>query len=101
MSSTAATPSVASSSSCGRLECSESMPRVLQPHFVVICLSALVVGLLGAVLVASPPVGPGPGHDAVERGGDQVCQETLDLAQRDWDEAAARACGAIAEVTAR
>ncbi|GLY71080.1 hypothetical protein Atai01_76990 [Amycolatopsis taiwanensis] len=56
---------------------------VLQPHFVVISLSALVVGLLGAVLVASTPLGPGPGHGAVEWGGDQVCQETFDLAQRD------------------
>jgi hypothetical protein len=74
---------------------------VLQSHFVMLGVSALVVGLLGAVLVASAPVGPGPGHDAVDRRGDQVCQETLGFAQREWDEAAARAFGAIAAVTAR
>ncbi|PKW14485.1 hypothetical protein A8926_2105 [Saccharopolyspora spinosa] len=74
---------------------------VLQPHFVVFGLSALVVGLSGAVLVTSAPVRPGPGHDTVGQGGDQVCQETLDLAQRDWDEAVARAFGAITAVMAR
>ena len=33
--------------------------------------------------------------------GDQVCQETADLAEREADEAAARAFGALAAVTAR
>lgn len=64
-------------------------------------VSSLVVGLPGAVLVASAPVGPGPGQGALVDGGGQVCQETLDLAKRDWNEAAARAFGAIAAVTAR
>jgi hypothetical protein len=68
---------------------------------VILGVSALVVGLLGAVLVASAPEGPGPGRSAVGDGGDQVCQETLGLAQREWDEAAARTFGAIAAVTAR
>jgi hypothetical protein len=68
---------------------------------VIFGASSLVVGLSGAVLVASAPVGPGPGHGAGGDGGDQVCQETLGLAQREWDEAAARAFGAIAAVTAR
>jgi hypothetical protein len=74
---------------------------ILQQHFVIFGASSLVVGLFGAVLVAPSPVGPGPGHGALGNGGDQVCQETLDLAKRDWDEAAARAFGAIAAVTAR
>jgi hypothetical protein len=64
-------------------------------------VSSLVVSLFGPVLMASAPVGAGPGHGAGGDGGDQVCQETLDLAQRDWDEAAARAFGAIAAVTER
>jgi hypothetical protein len=68
----------------------------------VICgVSPLVVGLFGAILVASAPVGPGPGHSASGDGGGQVCQETLDLAECDRDKAAARAFGAIAAVTAR
>jgi hypothetical protein len=74
---------------------------VLQQHFVILGVSVLVVGVLGAILVASAPVGPRPGDGAVGDGGDQVCQETLGLAQREWDEAAARAFGAIAAVTAR
>jgi hypothetical protein len=73
----------------------------LQPHFVVFRLSAQVVGLPRAVLVTSTPARPSPGHDAVEWGDDQVYQKKFDLAERDWDEAAARAFGAIAAVTAR
>jgi len=34
-------------------------------------------------------------------GGDQVCQETADLAERERDEAAARTFGAVAAVTLR
>lgn len=74
---------------------------VLQPHVVMFGASALVVGLLDAVLVTSPPVGPGPGHDTLGHGGDQVCQASPDLAQCERDETAARAFGAIAAVTAR
>ena len=74
---------------------------VLQPHLVIFAASSLVVGLSGAVLVASPPAVPGPGHGMAERDGDQVCQKTFDLAQCDWDEAAARAFGAITAVMAR
>ena len=57
--------------------------------------------VLAFVLVASSPVGPGPGGGAARGGGDQVSQETADLAERDRDEAAARAFGAVAAVTAR
>ena len=53
----------------------------------------------GAVLVVSSPGGPGPGGGAAGDLGDQVCQETADLAERDRDEAAARAFGAFAAVT--
>ena len=74
---------------------------VLQQYFVIYCLSSLVVAGSGAVLVASSPVGPGPGGGAGGDGRDQVCQETADLAERDRDEAAARAFGAVAAVTAR
>lgn len=74
---------------------------VLQPHFVVFGLSSLVVAGFRAVLVAPAPVGPGPLAAAVVAGGDQVCQETLDLAKCERYEAAARAFGAIAAVTAR
>jgi hypothetical protein len=74
---------------------------VLQQHFVTQTLSSLVVGLPGAVLVPSAPQGPRPGHGAVGDDGDQVCQETLDLAERDRDKAAARAFGAVAAVTER
>jgi hypothetical protein len=81
--------------------CPDATRLVLQQHFVILGVSALVVGLSGAVLVASAPEGPRPGRSAVGDGGDQVCQETLGLAQREWDEAAARAFGAIAAVTAR
>jgi hypothetical protein len=74
---------------------------VLQQHFVVIGLSSLVVADFGALLVAAAPAGPGPYDAAAGNGGDQVCQETADLAERDRDEAAARAFGAIAAVTHR
>jgi len=74
---------------------------VRQQHFVVISLSSLVVAYAGAVLVVSSPVGPGPGGGAARGGGCQVCQETADLRERDRDEAAARAFGAFAAVTAR
>jgi hypothetical protein len=74
---------------------------VLQQHFVVIRLSSLVVAGFSAVLVAAAPAGPGPGGRVAGRGGDQVCQETADLAERAADEAAARAFGEIAAVTAR
>jgi hypothetical protein len=74
---------------------------VLQQHFVIYCLSSLVVAGSGAVLVASPPGGPGPDGGAAGDAGGQVCQETADLADRDRDEAAARAFGAVAAVTAR
>ena len=70
-------------------------------HFVVICLSSLVVAYAGAVLVVSSPVGPGPCRGAAGDAGHWVCQETADLAERDRDEAAARAFGAVAAVTAR
>ena len=68
---------------------------------MIVGLSSLVVACYGAVLVASAPVGPGPGCAAARGGGDQVCQETSDLAVRDWDEAAVRALGAVAAVTHR
>jgi len=75
---------------------------VLQQHFVVIGLSSLVMADPGAVLVAPAPAGPVPGCCAAAGDcGDQVCQETADLAERDWDEAAARAFGAVAAVTDR
>ena len=64
---------------------------VLQQHFVVLGLSSLVMAGFGSVLVAAAPGRPGPGGGAVGDGGDQVCQETADLAERDRDEAAARA----------
>ena len=79
----------------------EPIGLVLQPHLVIFAASSLVVGLSGAVLVTTAPVGPRPGHGTVGDAGDQVCQETLGLAQRDRDEAAARAFGATAVVTAR
>jgi hypothetical protein len=68
-----------------------SRSLVRQQHFVVICLSSLVVAYAGAVLVVSSPGGPGPGGSTAGDLGDQVCQETADLAERDRDEAAARA----------
>src|ERR1700727_1120902 len=74
---------------------------VLQQHFVIYCLSSLAVTGSGAVLVASSPGGPGPGSGVAGGADDQVCQETADLAERDRDEAAARAFGALAAVTAR
>ena len=74
---------------------------ILQQHFVIVGLSSLVVAGFGAVLVASAPPGPAPGGAVAGSGGDQVCQEMSDLAERDWDEAAARAFGAIAAVTHR
>ena len=77
------------------------MQLVRQQHFVVISVSSLVVADPGAVLVGAAPVGPGPGGGAAGDGRDQVCQETADLAERDRDEAAARAFGAVAAVTAR
>ncbi len=64
---------------------------ILQQHFVVLGLFSLVVAGFGAVLVAASPAGPGPGNCAAGLGGDQVCQETADLAECDADEAAARA----------
>ena len=76
-------------------------PLVRQQHFVVFGLSSLVVAYAGSVLVVSSPVGPGPGCGAAGGAGDQVCQETADLAERDRDEAAARAFGAVAAVTDR
>ena len=74
---------------------------IRQQHFVVIRLSSLVVAGSGAVLVGAAPLGPGPDDGAGGDGRDQVCQETADLAERDRDEAAARAFGAVAAVTAR
>ena len=76
-------------------------PLVLQQHFVVFDSSSLVVAGFSAVLVVPAPAGPGPGGSPAGNGGDQVCQETADLAERDWDEAAARAFGAVAAVTHR
>ena len=64
-------------------------------------LSSLVVACSGAVLVGAAPAGPGPRGCAAGDLGDQVCQETADLAEREADEAAARAFGALAAVTAR
>jgi hypothetical protein len=74
---------------------------VLQQYFVIDSLSSFVVADPGLVLVMSSPGGPGPGGGAGGDGGDQVCQETADLRERDRDEAAARAFGAFAAVTAR
>ena len=74
---------------------------VRQQHFVIYCLSSPVVAGSGAVLVGAAPVRPGPCGCAAGDPGDQVCQETADLAERDRDEAAARAFGALAAVTAR
>ena len=74
---------------------------VLQQQIVIYCLSSLVVAGSGAVLVGAAPAGPGPYGGAGGDGGGQVCQETADLAERDRDEAAARAFGAVAAVTAR
>ncbi len=68
---------------------------LLQPHFVIIGSFSLVVAGFGAVLVASASAGPGPSGPAAGDGGDQVCQETSDLAERDWDEAADRAIAAV------
>jgi hypothetical protein len=76
-------------------------PLVRQQHFVVIALSSLVVAGSGAVLVGAAPAGPGPYGGAAGDAGGQVCQETADLAERDRDEAAARAFGAVAAVTER
>jgi len=45
----------------------------------------------GAVLVGAAPGGPGPCGGAGGDGSGQVCQETADLAEREVDEAAARA----------
>ena len=72
-------------------DCQAVGQLVLQQHFVVFGLSSLVVAGSGAVLVASAPAGPGPGGGPAGQGGDQVCQETADLAEREVDEAAARA----------
>jgi hypothetical protein len=74
---------------------------VRQQHFVVFGLSSLVVACSGTVLVGAAPAGPVPCGCAAGDLGDQVCQETADLAERDCDEAAARAFGALAAVTAR
>jgi hypothetical protein len=74
---------------------------VLQQHFVIYGLSSVVVAGPGAVLVRSAPAGLGPCGGSAGGGGDQVCQETADLAECDRDEAAARDFGAIAAVTAR
>jgi hypothetical protein len=74
---------------------------VLQQYFVIDFLSSLVVAGFGAVLVASSPGGPGPGGGAGRDVGDQVCQETADLAECDRDKAAARTFGEFAAVTAR
>ena len=74
---------------------------VLQQHFVRYGMSSPVVAGPGAVLVAPAPAGPGPCGGPAGGCGDQVCQETADLAECDRDEAAARAFGAIAAVTDR
>jgi hypothetical protein len=79
----------------------QAKPLVLQQHFVILCLSSLIVADSGLVLVVSSPGGPGPGGGAARGRRDQVCQETADLRERDRDEAAARAFGAFAAVTAR
>jgi hypothetical protein len=67
----------------------------------MLCLSSAVMAGPGLVLVVSSPGGPGPGGSTAGSDGDQVCQKTADLAERDRDEAAARAFGAFAAVTAR
>ena len=72
---------------------------VLRPHLVMSVLSSLVVAGSGGVLVASAPAGSGPCGGPAGGGGDQVCRESADLAERDRDEAAARAFGAVAAVT--
>src|SRR6478672_7282481 len=77
----------------GGLTISVSLIVILQPHFVVMGLSSLVVADSGAVLVAPAPGGPGHGCAAGGRLGGYVCQETADLAERARDEAAARAFG--------
>ena len=77
------------------------MSLVLQQYFVIDRPPSFVMADPGLVLVMSPPGGPGPGGGAGGDSGDQVCQETADLAERDCDEAAARAFGALAAVTAR
>ena len=74
---------------------------VLQQYFVMHCLSSLVVAGSGAVLVGAAPAGPCPCGGAPGDVDYQVCQETADLAERDRDEAAARAFGAVAAVTDR
>ena len=79
----------------------ERLRLVRQQHFVISGLSSLVVACSGAVLVGAAPAGPVPRGCAAGDLGDQVCQETADLAERDADEAAARAFGALAAVTAR
>ena len=84
-----------------RYKDAECRRLVLQQHFVVLGVSSLVVAGLGAVLVPSAPAGPGPGGGPARDGGDQVCQQTADLAEREADEAAARAFGAVAAVTDR
>jgi hypothetical protein len=67
----------------------------------MIGLSSPVMADLGAVLVAAAPARPGPRGGAAGEDGNQVCQETAGLAERDRDEAAARAFGAVAAVTDR
>ncbi len=83
-------------------ECYQAVKAlVLQQYFVICGLSSLVVAGPGAVLVVPAPAGPGPCGGSAGGCGGQVCQETADLAERDRDEDAARACGAVAAVTAR
>lgn len=59
---------------------------VLQPYLVEL-ESSLVVGCFGAVLVSASPSRPSMNVVEGANGGDQVCQQTADLAEGEGNEA--------------
>lgn len=59
---------------------------VLQPYLVEL-ESLLVVGCIGAVLVSASAIVTIDGMVEGSYGGDQVCQQTSDLAERERNEA--------------
>lgn len=56
---------------------------VLQHHFVMFCLSSLVMGLFSAILVSSSPPRPATCRNQVRARSDHVCQEMLDFTERE------------------
>lgn len=76
-------------------------PLVLQHHFVIFCLSSLVVGLFSSILVSPSPPRPAACRSQVRERSDHVCQEMLDFTECEWNEAAANTFGETAAVTAR